>query len=154
MTVLGDLFTRHRYTYRPIAAAREGARLSIRSGDFAVTVDTSPPLDALDDPRLLPAGSPFADWREARRFAGPMPHTFSALGGVEVLVVEGVREAWRPRPVRAHEAVVPYIERHGLAGPTLASAFVLEGVPHRWKRRRCARPAPTSEAHDGASPDP
>jgi uncharacterized protein YqjF (DUF2071 family) len=144
MSVLGDLFTHYRYVYRPITVERDGPHLRVRSGDFRVAVDTLPPTAALDDPTLLPPGSPFTDWKDARRFAGPMPHTFSALGDDEVLVVEGVREAWRPRPVRVLEAVIPYLAEQGLADPVLASAFVIEGVPYHWapgRRERCATTA-------------
>ncbi len=139
MTVLGNLFTRYRYTHRPITVEREGPRLSVRSGDFHVAVDTTPPAVGPDDPASLPPGSPFTDWRDARRFAGPMPHTFSVLTHDEVLVVEGVREAWKPRPVRVEEAVVPYFAEQGLAGPVLASAFVIEGVAYHWERGRRVR---------------
>ena len=41
-------FTRYRYTYRPIAVEREGPRLRVRSGDFHVAVDTTPPTAELD----------------------------------------------------------------------------------------------------------
>jgi uncharacterized protein YqjF (DUF2071 family) len=151
MTVLGDLFTRYRYEHRRITVEREGPRLRVRSGDFHVAVDITAPTAALDDPALLPPGSPFTDWKDARRFAGPMPHTFSALGDHEVLVVEGVRQSWRPRPVRVEEAVVPYFAEQGLADPVLASAFVIEGVPYHWAPGRRERGATTADdGHDDA----
>lgn len=141
MTLLGGVFTRYEYTHRPITVERDGHRLRVRAGELRVAVDTTPSDAALDDPGLLPAGSPFKDWREARRFAGPMPHTFSALGSDEVLVVEGVREAWRPRPVRVEEAVVPFFAERGLPGAVLASAFMIEGVPYHWAPGRRVRGA-------------
>jgi hypothetical protein len=49
----------------------------------------------------LPEGSPFADWKEARRFAGPLPFTFTYTAKKkQVLIIEGVRENWKPEPVR------------------------------------------------------
>ena len=53
----------------------------------------------------LPTASPFADWKEARRFAGPLPFTFTYNKKTkEVLIIEGVRENWTPRPVEVLKA--------------------------------------------------
>jgi hypothetical protein len=41
--------------------------------------------------------------------------------------------------VRVEEAVVPYFAEQGLAGPVLASAFVIEGVAYHWERGRRVR---------------
>jgi hypothetical protein len=140
MQRLGDVFTRYRYEPLDVAVTRTPERIHVAAGAFDVDVDTKPAPDDDDDEDGLPAGSPFATWKEARRFAGPMPHTFSALGDDEVLIVEGVRENWRPRPVRVTTATVPFFAERGLPDPVLASAFLIEDVPYRWKagrRERC-----------------
>jgi hypothetical protein len=58
----------------------------------------------------LPAGSPVADWKEARRFAGPLPFTFTYDAAREQrLIIEGVRENWKPVPVTVieHQLCIP-----------------------------------------------
>jgi hypothetical protein len=63
----------------------------------------------------LPAGSPFASWKEARRFAGPLPFTFTYLPKEEkVMIVEGVRQGWSPQPVNIHRWTLPLVAPAGL----------------------------------------
>jgi len=156
MRVLGDRFTRYRYETIDIDVVRTDDRITVSSGDFLVDVDTASSAavgtdDDSDhgdpDTALLPAGSPFTTWKQARRFAGPMPYTFSAVAGRddEVLVVEGVRSQWHPRAVRVREQHVPFFAERGLPGAVLASAFLVEDVPYHWKagrRERCPTPSP------------
>jgi hypothetical protein len=87
-----------------------------------------------DDP-ALPAGSPFTDWKQARRFAGPLPFTFTYdQEASHVLIVEGVRQNWKPRPVAVEELVLPWLEQRGFGNAVLASAFVVENIPYYWKK--------------------
>jgi hypothetical protein len=165
MRVLGDVFTRYRYETIPITVTRTGSDIDVRAGDFHVDVDGSDGRDdaAVDlgdgeegpaqSTSLLPAGSPFSSWKDARRFAGPMPHTFSTLSDPdEVLVVEGVRRQWRPRAVHVREHHVPFFAERGLSEAVLASAFIVEDVPYHWKagRRERCRPR-ASDAPSRAS---
>ncbi len=158
MLCLGDVFTRYRYEPIDVDVHRTPAQIAVRSGDFTVVVDIRPRSDdvssssaapaaaAADDhgapgddvagAPALPAGSPFSTWEDARRFAGPMPHTFSVLDPGHVLVVEGVRQNWRPRPVRVVEQRVPFFAESALEAPVLASAFLVEDVPYHWSAGR------------------
>jgi len=88
-----------------------------------------------EDEPALPVGSPFANWKQARRFAGPLPFTFTydAAAG-KVLIVEGVRQNWQPRPVAVEEMVLPWLEQQGFGNAVLASAFVVENIPYYWKK--------------------
>lgn len=72
MQILGDLFTRYHYSTIDISLKSIATTYEVKSqkGDINILVDT---LSATE----LPAGSPFNDWQEARRFAGPLPFTFS-----------------------------------------------------------------------------
>lgn len=85
----------------------------------------------------LPPGSPFANWADARRFAGPLPFTFSYIPGKkQMLIIEGVRSNWVPEPVTIlHEEVkLPGIlENHPRV---LANAFLVSKVPYSWKKGR------------------
>ena len=85
----------------------------------------------------LPTGSPFQNWTEARRFAGPMPFTFSHLADRnEVLIVEGVRENWKPRPVDVMDHHIPFLNSLNLKGAVLANAFIISDIPYHWKKGR------------------
>ncbi|MCG7860325.1 hypothetical protein MD537_25310, partial [Flavihumibacter sediminis] len=83
----------------------------------------------------LPKQSPFTDWKEARRFAGPLPFTFSYLEREKkVLIVEGVRSNWTPKPVQVLEYKIPYLENIGVESPVLANAFEITEIPYYWKK--------------------
>ncbi|MGO8056374.1 hypothetical protein, partial [Rhizobium leguminosarum] len=61
-------------------------------------------IDKTEENISLPENSPFTDWKEARRFAGPLPFTFTYNTNTkEVLIIEGVRQNWMPAPVRVLE---------------------------------------------------
>jgi hypothetical protein len=85
----------------------------------------------------LPEASPFKDWKEARRFAGPLPFTFTYdVEKKEVLIIEGVREDWTPKPVKVIESNVGFVESLQLEGAVLANAFVVSHIPYYWKKGR------------------
>ena len=71
MEWLGKLFTSYNYPTH-IRETRHAQRWLIESVASGLEVETS----SAPGPVPLPAGSPFADWTEARRFAGPLPFTF------------------------------------------------------------------------------
>ena len=131
MELLGNVFTSYRYDRADLAFCRTADTLSVRSGRGALDVEV-----AIRDPEAaLPAGSPFGSWREARRFAGPLPFTFSYKPATrEVLIIEGVRQHWMPRPVEVRKSDVGFVGGGPFAGATLASAFLVQNVPYCWKK--------------------
>jgi hypothetical protein len=148
MQFFGNLFTHYHYSTTDIKQTGH----SIRSVGSGLVVEISPDEKEI----LLPDGSPFADWKEARRYAGPLPFTFSyekskgavesgagldkrGAGAVErsaglVTIIEGVRENWEPRPVKVKEYRVAFIEHLQLSQVQLANAFVIENIPYYWKK--------------------
>lgn len=135
MAVLGNVFTHYRYHHTDIARQETAGQLSIRSrrADFSVTLAPPAPAAAV----ALPAGSPFATWAEARRFAGPLPFTFSADADPRrMLIVEGVRQHWEPEPAAVESCRVGFFEQLNLSRLVLANAFVVRDVPYRWKKGR------------------
>jgi hypothetical protein len=94
----------------------------------------------------LPENSPFPDWSTARRFAGPMPFTFSPENDGSFVVIEGTRQHWVPQPVPVKEWKVGIFEEAPFAGtnPILANAFAVESVPYRWEKGRVVWPEGTS----------
>ena len=131
MTALGNLFTHYQYHTVDITQQHMGGRLHIESrlADFHVTL--APP--ALDVP--LPPHSPFATWAEARRFAGPLPFTFSADAG-RMLIVEGVREHWQPQPAAVESYRAGFFEQLEFSELRLANAFTVRNIPYSWKKGR------------------
>jgi hypothetical protein len=129
MERFGNVFTHYNYSTVPISVLRNGSLLSVSSPGLDVQIDTAS--------SELPAASPFRDWKEARRFAGPLPFTFTYdARSQEVLIIEGVRQHWEPKPVTAIRSDVSFIETLGLSNVTLANAFLVENVPYSWKKGR------------------
>lgn len=137
MELFGNLFTRYNYTTTDIRQVRRNGTLEISSNksDFRVCVDYSPAQNAVSEDISLPPGSPFADWKEARRFAGPLPFTFTYTpAGRQVLIIEGVREHWKPAPVKVIEQDFSFIKKMNLPDLRLANAFVIRDIPYYWKK--------------------
>ena len=92
-------------------------------------------VDAGDAAAALPEGSPFSNWKEARRFAGPLPFTFTCNEqSNEVLIIEGVRENWTPVPVSVLHSEVGFLYHPALRGGRLANAFIIRQIPYYWKK--------------------
>jgi hypothetical protein len=131
MEVIGNLFTHYKYTSTDITIAEAGESKEIFSSrsDFKVVLDTSKKA------AQLPENSPFVDWKEARRFAGPLPFTFTFNPATkEVLIVEGVRQHWIPTPVNVLEYHVSFLKTLSSQEPVLANAFILHDIPYFWKK--------------------
>lgn len=132
MEFLGNIFTRYNYTTTDIHQIRQNGTMQISSNksDFNVRIDSA------DEENIsLPVGSPFSDWKEARRFAGPLPFTFTYNPAEKkVLIIEGVRENWKPMPVKVIEHNFSFIDRMELKDVRLASAFIIRNIPYYWKK--------------------
>jgi hypothetical protein len=90
-----------------------------------------------DAPAPLPPGSPFADLREARLFAGPLPYTFDYEPQTHsIILIEGERDSWHPKPIKVEVRKVGFFGRPSFKGitPVLANAFLVSGIPYRWKQ--------------------
>ncbi|GAB4093231.1 YqjF family protein [Flaviaesturariibacter terrae] len=131
MSFFGNIFTHYNYRTTDITLAHSGPHTEIvskRSKLHVRTTDTESPVP-------LPAHSPFADWKEARRFAGPLPFTFTYdKSRSEVLIIEGVREHWDPEPVLVTGYEVGFLRELGLADLPLANAFRIRNIPYYWKK--------------------
>lgn len=127
----GNLFTHYSYELCRANVERSGQRIK-------VAVEGPAPLQVEAD--LLPAarppaGSPFHDLQEARRFAGPLPNTFGWEPETRSLVIVGsVRTNWEPIPVSIEAHHVGFLDRFAEFNPRLANAFYVQDVDYRWKR--------------------
>lgn len=133
MQLLGSLFTQYSYTTTDLKSYLQGPELQFvaKNANFCVK------LKMAETGVNLPPASPFTDWKEARKFAGPLPFTFTYNPAThEVLIVEGVRENWIPQPIKVESYEIPYLESSGLKGGRLANAFIIHNIPYSWKKGR------------------
>ena len=136
MVVAGNLLTHYNYVKCDVAAREGDGRLEIRI-DTGGEADLHVVADLAGKPAPLPEGSPFADLREARKFAGPLPYTFDYEAETgSIVLIQGVRQRWDPQPVRVEVRECGFLRRPPFAAetPVLANAFHLQDVPYRWER--------------------
>ncbi|MFT6863830.1 MAG: hypothetical protein ACJAVK_002392 [Akkermansiaceae bacterium] len=126
MVLLGNLFTRYRY--RKVGISWQDDLITSTAGLHIQRAQSVGDV-------ALPNSSVFPDWRTARRFAGPMPFTFSYDDRTNFMTsVEGVRATWKPEPVKIVEARVPLLAELGLEEAQLANAFTVKNIPYQWKK--------------------
>jgi hypothetical protein len=133
MELMGNLFTHYNYTTTDIKKQEDinTTELISITSKFNLTIANS------NEAVVLPQYSPFADWKEARRFAGPLPFTFTYNKKTkEVLIIEGVRENWTPNPVKVISYNFDFLNSLQLKQPVLANAFVIKNIPYYWKKGR------------------
>lgn len=131
MEFRGNLFTHYKYSTTDIRQTEQESVKEIQSlqSNFQVLFSKT------EENVSLPQGSPFADWKEARRFAGPLPFTFTYNEKTkEVLIIEGVRQNWVPQPVKIINYHFEFLEKLGLENPVLANAFIIKNIPYYWKK--------------------
>ncbi|WP_017569210.1 DUF2071 domain-containing protein [Nocardiopsis halotolerans] len=144
LAAVGTVLSRYRYERAVLGARRMGDRLdfAVRSEDGRADLRVSAALGGPGAP--LPGGSPFATERDARRFAGPLPHTFEhdERSG-DVLVVKALRTSWEPRPVAVDVERLTFFRHGPFRGtrPVLANAFHVAGVDYGWHRGVLMTPA-------------
>ncbi len=84
---------------------------------------------------LLPDNSPFEDWKQARRFVGPLPFTFTYDRKTsKVLIIEGVRQHWIPKPIHVISQNFSFFKTLNLVNPLLANSFEIRNIPYSWKK--------------------
>lgn len=134
MQFFGNIFTHYNYTTTDIKLVNQDGRTEISSkkSGFRINIKEG---EIGEIP--LPNGSPFADWKEARRFAGPLPFTFTYnTASKKVLIIEGVRENWHPSPIRVLDYSIPFLESLIPGKGNLANAFIIQNIPYYWKKGR------------------
>lgn len=131
MEFFGNMFTHYNYTTTDVIQNRQNGVIEVHSKKSGFTVK----VEHGDETVSLPAGSPFADWKAARRFAGPLPFTFTCDSNRnEILIIEGVRENWKPSPVKVLNHDFSFLNNLKLSDVVLANAFIIENIPYYWKK--------------------
>jgi uncharacterized protein YqjF (DUF2071 family) len=131
MERMGNIFTHYNYTTTDIHQKEltQAIEISSANSNFRVKIDKT------EEDIHLPENSPFTDWKEARRFAGPLPFTFTYNPVTKkVLIIEGVRQNWTPAPVRVIDYDFAFLNSLNLSNPVLANAFVIRNISYYWKK--------------------
>ncbi len=131
MEFMGNIFTHYNYTTTDILQNENinSKEISSTKSKFKITIDKT------EAEVYLPENSPFTDWKEARRFTGPLPFTFTFNTTTkEVLIVEGVRQKWTPEPVKVIDYDFEFLRTLKLKDPILANTFIVNNIPYYWKK--------------------
>jgi uncharacterized protein YqjF (DUF2071 family) len=135
MVAGGNLLTHYNYHHCTSKVDASAGRIRItvstpdHGGDLRMTADLSN--------AALPAGSPFASVRAARRFAGPLPFTFDFEAETHAIIaIQATRANWRPEPVSVDVEHVSFFDQPAFRGclPILAAAFHVANIDYRWER--------------------
>lgn len=133
MEYLGNIFTKYNYTTTDIHQKETGNTLIISSkkSNFSLTIQQT------DEEIELPNNSPFENWARARRFAGPLPFTFTYNSNDKtVLIIEGIRENWTPKPLKILNYNFEFLDTMKFQNVVLANAFIIEDISYHWKKGR------------------
>jgi hypothetical protein len=136
MRLFGNMLTHYNYQLSSWDVRRTDQSYSIRISTRDHLADLHVEA-ALQGEPALPSGSPFEDFRDASRFAGPLPFTFDYERETNSIIrVEGVREQWNPRPATVTVHRCGFLEQDAFRnkGAVLANAFYVENVPYGWRR--------------------
>jgi len=133
MEILGNTFTQYSYTTTDINLSKEGNFKTIYSKKSNFKLITEETKDEIK----IPTSSPFTDWKDARKFAGPLPFTFTYKKKEKaVLIIEGVRQNWKPEPVKVVNYNFDFLNQLNFQNIILANVFEIKNVPYSWKKGR------------------
>lgn len=136
MQFFGNLLTHYHYEYSRCRVQRTEQKYEVEVTTPQGRANLHVEADMSTQEARLPQGSPFGDFTEARKFAGPLPFTFDYEKQTHSIIrVEGVRQRWEPRPVSVTVHRNAFIEQDPFrfTGAVLANAFYLEDVPYAWR---------------------
>ncbi len=131
MRFLGNIFTHYNYTSTDITLkTKEDFKIiNSQKSKFEIVIEKS------TNDLQLPKGSPFIDFKDARKFAGPLPFTFTYNEQKkEVLIIEGVRQNWKPIPINIKSHSIDFINSLNIENLVLANSFEINNIPYYWKK--------------------
>jgi len=133
MEFFGNIFTHYNYGTTDISMIEKENTINFKSvkSNFEITVE----MENSNPEIPLPVKSPFANWKDARRFAGPLPFTFTYNKETKnVLIIEGVRESWEPKPITVQSFDISFLKSLNLKTMQLANGFIIQDIPYWWKK--------------------
>ena len=131
MELFGNIFTHYNYSTTDIRKTTNGNLRTIKSeqAKFQISVEQT------NNEIKIPENSPFTDWRDARKFAGPLPHTFTVnTKDKTILTILGVRQNWKPEPVKVESYHFDFLDSLKLQNIVLANAFEIKNIPYHWEK--------------------
>lgn len=131
MEFFGNIFTHYQYTTTDIQISNKEHFKTIHSekSKFELVIEQT------DEEVKIPKDSPFSEWKQARRFAGPLPFTFTYnQADKSVLIIEGVRQNWKPKAIKVDHYSFDFLDQLALKEVVLANAFEITNVPYYWKK--------------------
>ena len=128
MQFFGNLFTHYKYSTIDIQYSNgKDFEVFSNSGNFKIIADPNS--------QSLPQNSVFESEKDAMRFVGPMPYTFTFDQFTNrVITVKGVRKNWSPKLVKVTKAENSFFEQKHLDNPILSSAFITSNINYKWKK--------------------
>lgn len=129
MQLLGNTFTHYNYSTADFLLTEENNQIFIYSAKAGINITLETGATS------LPTSSPFTDWSIARKFAGPLPFTFSYnTRKKEVTIVKGVRENWKPEPLAVSAYEISFLKDDLFKHAVLANAFITRNIPYEWQK--------------------
>jgi len=126
MKYFGNLFTQYKYEKQTFAFTCNDVDAHVTSSEGLEIRATK------HHPERILENSPFHTLKEARRYAGPMPYTFSFDDkNNRIITVKGLRATWDPVPVNIKGYKIPFLDRFD-SEPILANAFITEKIDYEW----------------------
>lgn len=127
----GNVFTNYNFSRSKMELNEFGEKGEVKSNNTGIEIKYDLGHDA------LPEGSPFNDFKIARRYVGPLPYTFSYDDKKkEVIIVKGERSNWKPLPVKVTSMKIPFLDQFNFSEIKLANAFELKDIPYKWEKGR------------------
>jgi uncharacterized protein YqjF (DUF2071 family) len=131
MAFFGNIFTHYNYTTTDIAITQKENIQTITSerSNFNIQIKQT------GKDVQLPENSPFTHWKDARKFAGPLPHTFTVNTKENtILTIRGIRRNWKPEPVKVESYQIQFLDDLNLQNIVLANAFEVKDIPYYWEK--------------------
>lgn len=131
MEFFGNIFTHYNYTTTDIEQTINSSFKIIKSERSKFQIRINQGAGDVE----IPNGSPFSNWKDARKFAGPLPHTFTVnTQNNTILTILGVRQNWKPEPVKVESYHFDFLNNLNLGNIVLANAFEIKNVPYYWEK--------------------
>lgn len=131
MEFFGNIFTHYNYTTTDIQQTINKKLKTIKSVKSQFEVIAEQPKSDV----RIPEHSPFSNWKDARKFTGPLPHTFTVNAKDKtVLTIRGIRQNWNPQPLKIESYHFEFLNQLKLQNIVLANAFEVKNTPYYWEK--------------------
>lgn len=137
MTLMGSLLTHYKYSQADVQLVETDKLIDVHVQTPKGIADLEVSADVSKELTTPPENSPFPDLKTARRFAGPMPYTFSLEPQTNsMILIEGRRTEWHPQSVAVEVKQASFLRQptFNTTKPIIANAFIVRDVPYEWQK--------------------